>query len=649
VTAITTIRAAWLAAAAALVALGSPAAANAGFSSQLIPLTGVTPTANTGLSDVAVTPAGEALVAWTEGENNDVEVKLRRVRLDGSLGAPVTISDGTRAGDPHLDFAPNGRALVAWIEAPTFAEKSSVRARWVETDDALGEPITLKTAGAASDSGELELTATSTNGALVAWHNFTSMPGPFRRVEARYVTASGAMSELIFPASGAGSVNVVAAKNASGGALLSWRDSGVQAQEIAADGTPGSLQTPAPGIVADPALATDGSDHFQLAYKKGSLPSSLEYRALAADGSFSPEQTLDPTTEEQLAGVDLATNSSNRSIAAWNRFGALGQSVRVRFIRSDGAPEATYSTAAGTGNSAIPSVGIGGAGGGAVAWVQRPETGNGDVWGWLFPAGGFPSAPTLLSTQTGDPSLPQLEIADSEVGLVAWRERFEPENPDLRLQILARQVLPPPSCPDAGGTIVQGRATRIALPCSGLQLLAPEIVAGPAHGRLGQPDAATQSVVYTPQPGYAGPDSFIFRGVNRGGAGANQTATLKVGKDTIRPVVRKFRISTRRVGAPGASASKKTRFRLRYSEIATATIAIERRRSCARAKGRCKKYRKVGALRAKVPRISATVALKTRFSKRKLTPGRYRATAVARDLAGNRSQPKRLRFTVVAR
>ncbi len=649
----TTIRAAWLAAATAVVALALPAGAHAGFSSQLIPLTGPTSTANTGLSDIAITPAGEALVAWTEGEKDDVEVKLRRVRLDGSLGATVTISDGTRAGDAHVDFAPSGRAIVAWVEAPTFGDKSSVRARWVEPDDALGEPITLKTAGAASDSGDLELTATSTNGALVAWHNFTSVPGPFRRVEARYVTASGTVSELIFPASAAGSTNVVAARNASGGALLSWRDSGVEAQEISANGIPGSLQTPAPGIVADPALATDGNDHFQLAYKKGSLPSSLEYRALAADGSFGPEQTLDPTTEEQLGAVDLATNSSNRSIAAWNRFG-VGQTVKVRFINSDGTPEATYLTPAGTGNSAIPSAGIGGAGGGAVAWVQRPEAGNGDVWGWVFPTAGFPSAPTLLSTQTGDPSLPQLEVASNEVGLVAWGERFEPENPNLRLQVFARQILPVPSCPEAVGTIVQGRPTRIQLNCVGLQLEAPTIVAQPGHGRLSAIDAATQSVLYTPQPGFAGDDSFLFKGTNRGGSGATQTARLKVGKDTIRPRVKKFTISSRRVLA-GASASARGKrgravFRLRYSEVATATITIELRRNCnRRGAKRCRRFQKLGALRAKRAALSAKVPLRKRIGGKKLHPGRYRASAVATDLAGNRSKAKRLQFTVVSR
>jgi hypothetical protein len=38
--------------------------------------------------------------------------------------------------------------------------------------------------------------------------------------------------------------------------------------------------------------------------------------------------------------------------------------------------------------------------------------------------------------------------------------------------------------------------------------------------------------------------------------------------------------------------------------------------------------------------------LKQRIGKRRLQPGTYRASAVAKDLAGNRSKLKRLRFTV---
>jgi hypothetical protein len=655
---VTTSRSARLLIAAAVTALALPALARAGFSSQLVPISEPAPAGNTGVTDVAAGPSGDVLVAWSESRaETHIAVRLRRIRPDGSLGPVLDITDGTtRAGNPHVAVGPNGRAIVAWVEAPSFGQPSAVRARWVEPDDTLGEPITLKTAGAASDSGELELTATATNGALVAWHNFTSVPGPFRRIEARYVTATGDVSDLIFPVSGGGSTGVVAAGNASGGALLSWRDSGVEAQEIASDGTPGLLQTPAPGLVADPGLATDGNDHFQLIYKRGSLPAALEYRALAANGSFGPEQDLDPSAQEQIGSFDVATDSDNRSLVVWNRFQPNSdQVVRARFLAPSGAPEPdTFATSAGIGNLAEPDAGIGGDGG-AIAWVTTTVAGSESVWGRILPASGPPQDPIPLSSQTGDPSRPLLEIAPDNVGLAAWTEGLDPEGPEPQRQILARQILPPPRCPDVHGTVVQGRPTRIDLACTGLQLEAPEIVGRPAHGTLGVPDVASQGVTYTPRPGYAGADGFTFRGLNRGGAGTIQTATLTVGRDTVRPVIRRFGISRRRVRVAVAAATAKrgrrTVFRLRYSEIATATIRIELRRRCPRnshrRRVRCKKYRRIGSLRARTARISTTVPLRMRFGGRQLRPGRYRASAVARDRAGNLSKLRRLGFRVI--
>ncbi|HEY7256766.1 MAG TPA: Ig-like domain-containing protein [Solirubrobacterales bacterium] len=637
-------------AAAAAVAMMLPVTAEAGFSSTLVPVTGPLTGGNSDLTGIAIDPTGEALVAWTEGSTNEVAARVRRIRPDGSLGPVIDITDGTtRALGPQVAFAPNGSAIVAWIESAKLGAPQSVRARWIEPDGTLTEPFTVRAGSSTSEPGEMDLATTSGSGAIVAWHNFNSKP-LFRIVEAEYVAPGGDVGELILPTSGAGSTHVQVAANSSGGSLLTWRDSSVEAQAVSPIGELGTLQTPAPGLIADPELATDGHDHFQLAYKRGSLPSSLEYRALAADATFGPEQTLDPMTEEQIGGFEIATNAGDRSIAAWNRYGE-SQTVRARFIAADGTPEATtFSTPAGTGNGATPSVGIGGLGGAAIAWDMGPGR---DVWGRLLPPGGAPTGPVLLSSGSGEASVPQVEVAANEVGLVAWDERLEPESPESRFRVFARQVLPPPSCPDFDGAIVQGRPTRIDLHCSGPQLGAPAIVAQPSHGRLSDLDAAGQSVLYTPTPGYEGSDSFRFAGVNPGGTGSTQTARLEVGRDTVRPRVKRFSISRRRVSAGPAASTKrgKTVFKLRYSEIATATITVERRRRCPKArssKRSCRRYGKVGTLRAREAATSAKVPLRRRVGGRRLSPGRYRATAIATDLAGNRSQPRRLGFTVVA-
>jgi hypothetical protein len=78
-----------------------------------------------------------------------------------------------------------------------------------------------------------------------------------------------------------------------------------------------------------------------------------------------------------------------------------------------------------------------------------------------------------------------------------------------------------------------------------------------------------------------------------------------------------------------------TTFRYRLSEAATVTFTIKRRHM------KAKRFRVASAAGANRHRFSG------RIRRKPLKPGRYRATLVARDAAGNASRPKRLRFTVV--
>jgi hypothetical protein len=652
------IRFSWVASVAVVLTLALAPPAQAGFSSLLVPLSGPAPAGNTGVEDTAINASGEALVAWSEGDIADIVVKLRMVMPDGNLGPTITIADdATRAFSPEVAFAPNGRAIVAWLEDESFSTPKSVRARWIEPDGTLGPIIPIVNGGAAYSPGEHDVAATATNSALVAWHNFVSMPPPFRRVEARLVSPEGTASELIFPTSGGGSTGVVPAADTEGGALLSWRDSSIRAQSISSEGIPGTLETPAPGVVADPALSTDGDDHFHLLYRRTS-PYSIEYKSLGADGSSGPEQILEPLSPVQVgSSYDVATNPANRSLAAWSREEGSVYLVKARYIDGAGTP-ADETFVAPTGVPNVPSINAAlGSESGALTLELIQEGKPDTLLGWMLPAAGPADAPILLSTPSGNPSSPHIEIGAGDVGLVAWHERIDADDPESPSQILVRQILPPPSCPDASGTIVQGRPTRIDLRCTGLQLGAPEIVAPPAHGSLGAPDAASQSVVYTPTPGYDGVDSFTFRGTNPGGPGTTRTASLEVGRDTIRPVITSFRISGRRiVGKAGVSATRKgrrdtVRLRLRFSEPATATVIVVRRKRCLRSGGRvrCSKPRKLGRLRTKAAKSSVTLQLPRRMRK-KLRPGRrYQARAIAADPAGNRSKVKRLSFRVARR
>ena len=145
-------------------------------------------------------------------------------------------------------------------------------------------------------------------------------------------------------------------------------------------------------------------------------------------------------------------------------------------------------------------------------------------------------------------------------------------------------------------------------------------------------------MVYTPRPGFAGVDTFTFRGRNAGGPGPVRTARIAVGRDTVAPRVTTFGLSAPRVRLRTSyrrPPARRPAFALRVSEPATLTVTVLRKRA-----GR---FRAVRTLRTAGPVTSASL----RLAKRGLAPGAYRAAAVATDLAGNRSAARRIGFTVV--
>lgn len=629
-----------LAATAGLV----PAAAEAGISSQLVPISGDVPVGNTQVSDVETAPNGDALVAWSEGDATNVLAKVRRIHPDGTVASALTISDGTQRGlSPKLAVTADGRTLVTWLEG-IFPGPNSIRGRWLAPDDTLGPQFTIRNGGIASDSGELTAEATSTGGALVAWHNFVSNPPPFRKAEARRVNPNGTVGGLIFPVSTAGSQRIAVLPDTSGGALFSWREgAGESAQHVDAADALGALATPYPAS-ASAVFATDGANHFRSLYRKGS-PGSLEYRDLALDGTAGTERTIDPASS--AAGYGLATNAANRSVALWSKALSLDETaINARLIEPDGTPaETTTSFTVPTSFSSVVG-GISDAAEVPLVWVQLGETKE-DLFGRTLSNGQLTPI-VQVSSPTGDASTVLADVGGSGQGVVAWSERIDPANPTSLARVYLRQILPPPACPDATATIVQGRPTSVGLGCTGVQLGAPAIIEPPAHGTLAEPDAGAQSVVYTPKPGFAGTDTFRFAGTNPGGNGTTQSATLTVGADTVKPKIKRFKLKPRRVAFQASAKPRKPKFKLRYSEPATATILIERRNQCPKADpaAKCRKFKRVGKLRARQAADSASVKLKPKLGKRRLGPGRYRASAVAKDLAGNRSRAKRLSFSV---
>ncbi len=127
-------------------------------------------------------------------------------------------------------------------------------------------------------------------------------------------------------------------------------------------------------------------------------------------------------------------------------------------------------------------------------------------------------------------------------------------------------------------------------------------------------------------------------------------------KDTTAPVISGAKLSPRawavrgngKAETPVASKVKKgTSIRYTLSETARVTVQIERRK---RRKGKRKaKFTPVGAFAESGAAGANRNPFSGRIGKKRLRPGRYRATLVATDAAGNASTPARAAFRVIRR
>jgi hypothetical protein len=126
-----------------------------------------------------------------------------------------------------------------------------------------------------------------------------------------------------------------------------------------------------------------------------------------------------------------------------------------------------------------------------------------------------------------------------------------------------------------------------------------------------------------------------------GGEGTSDASgSTPTGQTDLAPVLSRLAVTPRKF-VLGARSARRGGFRFALSEPARVTIKIQRLRlGRKRTVGRIARTGRAGANR---------MAFSGRLHKRKLKPGRYLASAVAVDTAGQRSSARRVRFTVASR
>jgi hypothetical protein len=143
------------------------------------------------------------------------------------------------------------------------------------------------------------------------------------------------------------------------------------------------------------------------------------------------------------------------------------------------------------------------------------------------------------------------------------------------------------------------------------------------------------------------------------GGGVSDTTPPAISR--LRMLRKRFAVAKKHTALSARRAKRGSAFLFTLSENARTSIAIARARPGRRSgkrcvkprkglKRRCTRYTVVATLTRTRTKLGANrVAFSGRIGKRKLKPGRYRATVGAVDAAGNRAKAKRVAFRVVRR
>jgi DNA-binding beta-propeller fold protein YncE len=271
-----------------------------------------------------------------------------------------------------------------------------------------------------------------------------------------------------------------------------------------------------------------------------------------------------------------------------------------------------------------------------------------------------------------------------QVLTAATRDAVSPDGRDVYSASSARGLghftrvidVPPACAPPGTLTTTPGASVRAVLSCGDanadpFSVTFPTV---PQHGAL-TTSADGGSVLYVPDGGYLGPDSFAVQAVDQYGT-AGPIANVAVAvvpipvPDTVRPVIRGLTI-TRAFRAAGHGASVARRpakpvgatVRYSLSEAGAAAFTVQRAAAGRKVGRSCKKPSRTNRKRKRCTRYVGvrggfahpslagrnSFHFSGRVRKRKLAPGTYRLIEKVTDAAGNLSAPKRAKFRVVRR
>jgi len=608
------------------------------------------------LGTIQLDGAGNVYVFFVTEQTNPNASRTRvATKVIGAAGWAVsTLGNASNADPPQGPIAgavnAAGKGVVVWFQAHS---NNSLQSRW---------EFATKEAGSATWSAKADLPAPQGNAlqspslavnasgqaAFVYMKQFCpQVMGATMSAANTWTTAALAQAAGCVAPTGTLNYPPAVGLDDSGKATLAWsRNDGanfvtqfstttVGTAFPVAPASPGANDLTVTGADASaPALGVAPGGTTTVAWARGGA--IQERTRAAAGGTFAAATTIPNTLTSPTAPV-LATNASGAQVVLWSGTNATAHSAIGAAVRAPGVAFVSAPAAPGADNT-TPAVAIDDQGNAAGGWTHTSsgpqysvEASGLDVAGptisaVTFPAtatpgAGFTYGATLTDRWSGASG--SWAFGDGTTGPLTGTKAYATDG-SFNATLTATD--------GAGNTTTANRTIVVGTG------------AAPGGGPGGDP------------AGGAG-------GAPGGGPGGGVAA------DTIAPVFlaasmtrTRFRVDPKgRAETPATAAAKKgTAFRFTLSEAARVTITIQRIaagrkvgtacRKPTRANHRrkaCRRLVRTGAFVQNAAAGATTKPFSGRIGTKRLAPGSYQATLVARDAARNASVPKVLRFKIV--
>ncbi|WP_406421026.1 hypothetical protein OH809_20690 [Streptomyces sp. NBC_00873] len=111
-----------------------------------------------------MTPGGTAMAAWTEIRDESSYAVARRLKLDGTLGAPITLGSGS-AEKPAIGVDRNGQFVVAWVRG------SEAVARRIKPDSVSATKVLTSSIASYGGFGMVRVGVDRDGDAVISYHS----------------------------------------------------------------------------------------------------------------------------------------------------------------------------------------------------------------------------------------------------------------------------------------------------------------------------------------------------------------------------------------------------------------------------------------------------------------------------------------------